>query len=380
MDPGVSAPSAAASRPIDHSKWDQVGDRSDKDERESGSQKEEVAAGRNKSEPDREGKLIPSSSGCSKSESPCLCCFNRVLGTQGKLALAIPSLNDFRRHLLQQLPKSIPLASPDRQGLGRPLGGDTGDNAAREGAKVRAEKQKGAAEMGAAGGVGEYRPESAPHLCAEAMLLEWMAEPRVGVLMDLGRIRTLLLATVAATDAPALASFTGLFAPIVEELGAHRQGEKDIMASVLVQVLGVKGGEEKNDGFKAHVLPLLPGGAEAHRESEGGAGEDRGKGGIADGGRKGRNAGKREAGRKGGRRGGEGDGGAGSSGEWRQGLEGPVWDRSGTLPEPLLRQGSSWEWEELPAGDEAAIKLADDVQGRILYKKIFENVYRVIVD
>ncbi|CAI5987161.1 unnamed protein product [Closterium sp. NIES-65] len=167
-----------------------------------------------------------------------------------------------------------------------------------------------------------------------------MAEPRVGVLMDLGRIRSRLPAIIAATGDPAdpdpnaatsssssalpshtppasvpwaqLASLTGLFAPTVEELGAHRQEEEDCLATVLVQVLGMKGGEEINDGFKAHVLPLLPGGAEAHRESEG---------------RAGRNGEKREAGRNGGRREGKGDGGAGNSGEWSQGLEGPVWDR-----------------------------------------------------
>ncbi|CAI5965600.1 unnamed protein product [Closterium sp. NIES-64] len=186
---------------------------------------------------------------------------------------------------------------------GRSLGGGRGENAPGQGAKVRAGKRKGAAEMGATGGGGGYTCDLAPHLCAEEMLLEWMAEPRVGVLMDLGRIRSRLPAIIAAT---------GLFAPTVEELGAHRQEEEDCLATVLVQVLGMKGGEEINDGFKAHVLPLLPGGAEAHRESEG---------------RAGRNGEKREAGRNGGRREGKGDGGAGNSGEWSQGLEGPVWDR-----------------------------------------------------
>ncbi|CAI5477338.1 unnamed protein product [Closterium sp. Yama58-4] len=54
--------------------------------------------------------------------------------------------------------------------------------------------------------------------------------------------------------------------------------------------------------------------------------------------------------------------------------------KSGTMPEPLVRRGFSWEWEELPAGDEAAVKLADDVQGRILYERILEEVYGVTVD
>ncbi|CAI5940343.1 unnamed protein product [Closterium sp. NIES-65] len=43
--------------------------------------------------------------------------------------------------------------------------------------------------------------ELAPLLCAEAMVKEWMAEPCVGVLMDLGRIRSRLLAMFPATDA-----------------------------------------------------------------------------------------------------------------------------------------------------------------------------------
>ncbi|CAI7760973.1 unnamed protein product [Closterium sp. NIES-54] len=47
----------------------------------------------------------------------------------------------------------------------------------------------------------------APFLCVEAMLLEWMAEPRVGVLMDLGSIRSRLLAILCtATVAAAVAS------------------------------------------------------------------------------------------------------------------------------------------------------------------------------
>ncbi|CAI5484305.1 unnamed protein product [Closterium sp. Yama58-4] len=568
-------------------------------------------------------------SGACEAESPCSCCFHRVLGTRGKAALGILSLKDFQRDLLQHLPKSIPLAAPEWQGGGGSLGGEKGNNAAKgvaevvaekgageaatgaavigaagEGENVAEEEGKGAAEMGAEGGVNDNKWNRAPYLCAKDMILEWMAEPRVGVLMDLGRIRTFLPTIIAATDAPSvpgtsgasssksalhspnppasvswqccwrcsscwasyrravslcaflvlvansprfvilwraqLASLTGLFAPIVEELGAHRQGEEDILASVLVQVLGVKGGDEMKDGFKAHVLPLLPGGAEAHREGEGGAGEERRKGGIADGARKGRKGGNWEAGRKGGRRRGKGDGGgAGSSGEWRQGLGGPVWDsssgvpkgmfesgigatdfalavatvlskprfsmeacrifftdanneyrvklensaaeaarkkvgmgaererggadtksrgaeigvrdtvkdgweavtatsntlvtvltwrvscilmwvrtygpnlqfsktcelrtcvkrkedlpvlrhpfrdvpslliRSGTMPEPLARRGFSWEWEEVPAGDEATIQLADDVEGRILYKRILKEVYGATVD
>ncbi|CAI5464677.1 unnamed protein product [Closterium sp. Yama58-4] len=54
--------------------------------------------------------------------------------------------------------------------------------------------------------------------------------------------------------------------------------------------------------------------------------------------------------------------------------------RSGTMPEPLVRRGFSWEWEEVPSGDEAAVKLADDVEGRILYEKILKEVYGVTVD
>ncbi|CAI7835786.1 unnamed protein product, partial [Closterium sp. NIES-53] len=44
----------------------------------------------------------------------------------------------------------------------------------------------------------------APFVCAEVMILEWMAEPRVGVLMDLGKIRSRLPAILAIPAASAL--------------------------------------------------------------------------------------------------------------------------------------------------------------------------------
>ncbi|CAI5960193.1 unnamed protein product [Closterium sp. NIES-64] len=100
--------------------------------------------------------------------------------------------------------------------------------------------------------------ELAPLLCAEAMVKEWMAEPCVGVLMDLGRIRSRLLAMFPATDA------------ILAELGAGRQVANDCVASMLVQVLGVKESADLQEGFGFFVQHLLSGGLEkAHAEGRG---------------------------------------------------------------------------------------------------------------
>ncbi|CAI5501213.1 unnamed protein product [Closterium sp. Naga37s-1] len=162
----------------------------------------------------------------------------------------------------------------------------------------------------------------APMRCAEAMIFEWMAEPRVGVLMDLGRIRSHLPAILAITDsattAPAPATAAGSDAasgtwatrwaayrravsfaaflmlvvrcprvvnlrtvslythsaayPAIMQLGATRQIENDCFASMLVQVLGVKESADLQEGFGFFVQHLLLGGLEkAHAEGRGGA-------------------------------------------------------------------------------------------------------------
>ncbi|CAI5477291.1 unnamed protein product [Closterium sp. Yama58-4] len=142
-----------------------------------------------------------------------------------------------------------------------------------------------------------FKSAVAPIRCAEAMILEWMAEPRVGVLMDLGRIRSRLSAILAATAYRRAVSFaaflvlvarfprvvnlkkasmsreTAAYLAIVAELGAGRQIKNDCFASVLVQVLGVKESAELQEGFGFFVQHLLSGGLEeAHAKGRGGAG------------------------------------------------------------------------------------------------------------
>ncbi|CAI5486427.1 unnamed protein product [Closterium sp. Naga37s-1] len=219
-----------------------------------------------------------------------------------------------------------------------------------------------------------FKCAAAPIRCAEAMVLEWMAEPRVGVLMDLGRIRSRLPAILAATDAPTAApapttaatgaassgtwasrwaayrravSFAAFlvlvarcprvvnlkrvsmcknssaYSAILANLGAGRQAENDCLASVLVQVLGLKENADLQEGFGFFVQHLLSGGLEkAHAER-------RGKGGA------GRKAGEKAQGRGKGKSlmegadngAAAGDGGReGKNGQWRENLKGPVWE------------------------------------------------------
>ncbi|GJP48911.1 hypothetical protein CLOM_g8177 [Closterium sp. NIES-68] len=241
----------------------------------------------------------------------CECCFDRAVGFRAERALNMASLELFRLNLHKQQPGSIPLALSTRVPTG---------------------VLEYSSRVQAFGKQGEKAPHVqfsckctlAPYVCAEAMLLEWMAEPRVGVLMDLGRIRARLPAflpaggpaegspAVAAASAPAAAaaaasaawsccwrcsscwaayrrvvSFTAFFVlvarcpridtlwkahadtfdlaypALVAELGAGRQEREDCFASLL----GVKGAAELKEGFGFFVQNLLSGGLEkAHAE------------------------------------------------------------------------------------------------------------------
>ncbi|CAI5987092.1 unnamed protein product [Closterium sp. NIES-65] len=100
----------------------------------------------------------------------CECCFHRAVSQRTQHALVMTTLKALCSHVQSPQPASIPLA-PDRQAQ----------------ADVHV----------------EMKGEMAALICAEAMLLEWMAEPRVGVLTDLGTIRSRLPAIMAATHCPA---------------------------------------------------------------------------------------------------------------------------------------------------------------------------------
>ncbi|CAI5500592.1 unnamed protein product [Closterium sp. Naga37s-1] len=158
------------------------------------------------------------------------------------------------------------------------------------------------------------------------LVIEWMAEPRVGVLMDMGRIISRLPAILTDTDAataagvpPAtgagsaaasgtwatrwaayrcavsFAAFLVLVArcprvvnlrtvslsahsvayPAIMQVGAARLIKNDYFASMLVQVLGVKESADLQEGFGFFVQHLLSGGLEK-THARGGA-EPRGR-------------------------------------------------------------------------------------------------------
>ncbi|CAI5987159.1 unnamed protein product [Closterium sp. NIES-65] len=204
----------------------------------------------------------------------CECCFDRAVSYRAQRALGMVRLRHFRCDLQRQLPDSIPLAPQERPSSAM----------VEDSARVPLRPLEP---------LEEWPPQQlfgvkcvvAPIRCAEAMILEWMAEPRVGVLMDLGRIRSRLPAILAATDAATAATSPATAAALAaaasgtwatrwaayrRAFGAGRQVENDCIASVLVQVLGVKEGADLQEGFGFFVQHVLSGGLEkAHGEEKG---------------------------------------------------------------------------------------------------------------
>ncbi|CAI5518447.1 unnamed protein product [Closterium sp. Naga37s-1] len=184
---------------------------------------------------------------------------------------------------------------------------------------------------------------------AEGMFLEWMVEPRVGLLWDLDvvrcqladmmKIHDLVAASGGVTAVARLPRIVTLwrlhmkscyvaFPALANQLNAGRQiggvggrqaerqasrqagkgggrqaggeAEEDCFGSILVQVLGVKGKKELESGLAAHVLPLVPGGRQAHGGMRAGTGRGGGVGG--------------------------GIGWVEGGEEWREGLRGMEWD------------------------------------------------------
>ncbi|CAI5964640.1 unnamed protein product [Closterium sp. NIES-64] len=121
----------------------------------------------------------------------CECCFHRAVSQRTQHALVMTTLKALCSHVQSPQPASIPLA-PDRQAQG------TYEYS------LKVPLPKAVAQLNVAADVHvEMKGEMAALICAEAMLLEWMAEPRVGVLTDLGTIRSRLPAIMAATHCPA---------------------------------------------------------------------------------------------------------------------------------------------------------------------------------
>ncbi|CAI5496150.1 unnamed protein product [Closterium sp. Naga37s-1] len=162
----------------------------------------------------------------------CECCFDRAVSYRAQRALNIGNIETFRLELHNMLPSSVPAAPPIHQSR----------------AELEFSLKVPVQALGGLGGVPplvqlEWKERNAPYQCVEAMLLEWMAEPRVAY--------------------PSLAV----------ELGVSRQGQPDVAASTLVQVLGVKESADLQEGFGFFLQHLLSGGLEkAHGEGKEGTG------------------------------------------------------------------------------------------------------------
>ncbi|CAI5513994.1 unnamed protein product [Closterium sp. Naga37s-1] len=255
-------------------------------------------------------------------QKECDCCFDRAVSLGADRAVTMESLEFVRSLLHKRLPDATPFA-PCSNGVN----------------KAVLEFSAGVQAFGEQGEVASPRVQFscketlAPFVCVEGMLLEWMTEPRVGVLMDLGRIRSRLPAilandgsfgdhpaasaasasTAASPAAPAAAatwscwrcsrcwaayrcavSFTAflvlvarwprvdiiwkahldtydaVYPALAGQLGVGRQGREDPAASMLVKVLGVKESADLQEGFGFFVQHVLSGGLEkAHAEGRG---------------------------------------------------------------------------------------------------------------
>ncbi|CAI5967115.1 unnamed protein product [Closterium sp. NIES-64] len=129
----------------------------------------------------------------------CAWCFDRAVAYRSEHALGKTSALSFLLHLHRGQSPAIPPAPPSRPSRAmldfswsvpvQRLGGQQGGQGGQQGVAPREQLV--------------WKCEQAPLLCVQAMLLEWLAEPRVGVLMDLGRIRSRLPAILGYTSAAA---------------------------------------------------------------------------------------------------------------------------------------------------------------------------------
>ncbi|CAI5528788.1 unnamed protein product [Closterium sp. Naga37s-1] len=318
----------------------------------------------------------------------CECCFDRAVSSRAQCALDMADLNSFRLEMKNPLPDSVP-ADP------RPHSSRCDLEWEMRYPVRESERLQGMAALEQL----KRKAASAPFQCAEAMILEWMAEPRVGVLMDLGRIRSYLpvilctghchvpvpapagstplsLGPVKPAVSCAVSSFCGrcrscwaayrravsfaailalvarcprivtlwkvqkdlydtAFPGIAVALDAIRQEQPDCLASLLVQVLGVKESADLKEGFGFFVQHVLSGGLEkAHAKRKEGAGgetaektqgEEREKGRAGDGGKG--SGGEKKGSKKWPNRI-VGDGGRDKKDEkWKEHLKGRVWER-----------------------------------------------------
>ncbi|CAI7738070.1 unnamed protein product [Closterium sp. NIES-53] len=291
----------------------------------------------------------------------------------------ISSLTSLRKHLQQPVPPAMPpfrlpnkpmppiLAYSATVPLSAPPLRPPGNSGAASAAAPAASAGPGLASAPSLAQQYRWKVDAALVVAAEGMMLEWLAEPRVGLLLDLQIIRRqlayilgidILAAARAAAGtrstggeaasrqelwwccwqcircwtryrrAVSIAAFTVLvakfphfvtlwranirsatvaFPNVAFQFGGGRQAAGGCLASLLLQVLGVKGKQQLETGFAAHLLPLLPGGRDAHGQAGGG------------GGSKGR--------------------GVGRGGEWREGLRGVEWEEYVERVGKIVSQG-----------------------------------------
>ncbi|CAI5528797.1 unnamed protein product [Closterium sp. Naga37s-1] len=271
----------------------------------------------------------------------CECCFDRAVSSRAQCALDMADLSSFRREMKNSLSDYVP-ADPHPRASWSELEWEM-RYPVRE-----SERLQGMAA------VEELKRKAAfaPLQCAEAMILEWMAEPRVGVLMDLGRYRRAVsfaafLVLVASSPCivtlwKAQKELSGTTYPrMAIVLGVTRQEQLDCLASMLVQVLGVKESAELKEGFGFFVQHVLSSGLEkAHAKRKEGAegntfqktqNREIEKRGAGDGGKG--NAGEKKGGRD------------GKDGDWKKHLKGRVWDRYVDGMAWILERGGA-EWRQ----------------------------------
>ncbi|CAI5504601.1 unnamed protein product [Closterium sp. Naga37s-1] len=151
----------------------------------------------------------------------CAWCFDRAVAYRSEHALGKTSASSFPLHLIRAQSPDIPPAPPSRPSRAmlefswsvpvQRLGGQQGGEGGQQGVTVAPREQL------------VWKCEQAPLLCVQAMLLEWLAEPRVGVLMDLRTIRSRLPAILGYT--PAAAHCSAPTAPATSSSEASRTAD-----------------------------------------------------------------------------------------------------------------------------------------------------------
>ncbi|CAI5965747.1 unnamed protein product [Closterium sp. NIES-65] len=206
------------------------------------------------------------------SHSLCACCLPRMLRPAPPTAFQISSLASLRKHLQKPVVRSMP---PFRFGL-KPPRFITAYSAAvplsapplRPPSGSRARGTTGARDTaGTRGTAGDRgtRAAGSPRLwwCCWLCIDCWTRYRRA---MSIAAFIVLVakFPRFVALWRSHVQSSSVIFPHLAFHFGAGRQAQDDCVALLLLHVLGVKGKEQLETGFAAHLLPLLPGGRDAH--------------------------------------------------------------------------------------------------------------------